>query len=54
MPLKQQPTDGLRLSPKAAARESFEVTSTSGVQKRYSLNAYSAWWSNTSGGGSTI
>jgi hypothetical protein len=23
MPLKQQPTDGLRLSPKAAARESF-------------------------------
>jgi hypothetical protein len=32
----------------------FEVTSTSGVQKRYSLNAYSAWWFNTSGGGSTI
>ncbi|MFE9423813.1 hypothetical protein ACFYNO_12725 [Kitasatospora sp. NPDC006697] len=32
----------------------IEVTSTSGVQKQYSLNAYSAWWSNTSGGGSTI
>jgi len=32
----------------------LEITSTSGVQKRYSLNAYSAWWSNTSGGGSSI
>ena len=32
----------------------IEITSTSGVQKQYSLNAYSAWWSNTSGGGSTI
>ena len=32
----------------------IEITSTSGVQKRYSLNAYSAWWSNTSGGGSSI
>jgi hypothetical protein len=31
-----------------------EISSTSGVQKRYSLNAYSAWWSNTSGGGSSI
>jgi len=32
----------------------LEITATSGVSKRYSLNAYSAWWSNTSGGGSTI
>ncbi|MFF3070402.1 hypothetical protein [Kitasatospora sp. NPDC057936] len=32
----------------------IEITSTSGAQKRYSLNAYSAWWNNTSGGGSTI
>ena len=32
----------------------LEITSTSGVQKRYSLNSYSAWWSNTSGGGSSI
>jgi hypothetical protein len=32
----------------------IEITSTSGVQKRYSLNAYSAWWSNTTGGGSSI
>jgi hypothetical protein len=32
----------------------IEITSTSGVQKQYSLNSYSAWWSNTSGGGSTI
>ncbi|MFJ9775057.1 hypothetical protein ACIRVF_28055 [Kitasatospora sp. NPDC101157] len=32
----------------------IEITSTGGVQKRYSLNAYSAWWSNTSGGGSTV
>lgn len=31
-----------------------EITSTSGVQKRYALNGYSAWWSNTSGGGSSI
>lgn len=31
-----------------------EITSTSGVQKQYSLNSYSAWWSNTSGGGSSI
>ena len=30
------------------------ISSTSGVQKQYSLNAYSAWWSNTSGGGSSI
>jgi len=32
----------------------LEITSTSNVQKRYSLNSYSAWWSNTSGGGSNI
>jgi hypothetical protein len=32
----------------------IEISSTSGVQKRYSLNSYSAWWSNTSGGGSSI
>ena len=32
----------------------IEITSTSGMQKQYSLNAYSAWWSNTSGGGSSI
>jgi hypothetical protein len=32
----------------------IEITSTSGVQKQYSLNAYSAWWNNTSGGGSSI
>ncbi|MFF7388327.1 hypothetical protein ACFZAE_07680 [Streptomyces scabiei] len=32
----------------------LEISSTNGVQKRYSLNSYSAWWSNTSGGGSSI
>ena len=32
----------------------LEITSTNNQQKRYSLNAYSAWWSNTSGGGSSI
>lgn len=32
----------------------IEITSTSGVQKQYSLNSLSGWWSNTSGGGSTI
>jgi hypothetical protein len=32
----------------------IEITSTSGQQKRYSLNEYSAWWTNTSGGGSGI
>jgi hypothetical protein len=32
----------------------LEITSTNGVSKRYSLNAYSAWWSNTSGGGGSI
>ncbi|MET8545284.1 hypothetical protein ABZW03_32290 [Kitasatospora sp. NPDC004799] len=32
----------------------IEITSTGGVQKRYALNAYSAWWNNTSGGGSSI
>ncbi len=32
----------------------LEITSTSGVRKRYSLNSYSAWWSNTSGRGSSI
>lgn len=32
----------------------IEITSASGVQKRYSLDSYSGWWSNTSGGGSTI
>ncbi|WP_205324673.1 ricin-type beta-trefoil lectin domain protein [Glycomyces sp. YM15] len=30
----------------------IEITSTSGVSKRYSLNNYQAWWTNTSGGGS--
>jgi len=32
----------------------IEITSTSGQQKRYSLNEYHAWWTNTSGGGSGI
>jgi hypothetical protein len=32
----------------------LEITSTSGQQKRYSLNEYHAWWTNTSGGGSGI
>jgi hypothetical protein len=32
----------------------IEITSTSGVQKRYSLNEYHASWTNTSGGGSSI
>ncbi|MDF2269488.1 hypothetical protein P2Q00_29200 [Streptomyces coacervatus] len=37
-----------------AMQYGIEITSTSGVQKRYSLNAYSAWWNNTSGSGSNI
>jgi hypothetical protein len=32
----------------------FEITSSGGESKRYSLNNYSAEWSNTSGGGSSI
>jgi hypothetical protein len=32
----------------------IEITSTSGVSKRYSLDNYHASWSNTSGGGSNI
>jgi len=32
----------------------IEITSTSGVWKRYSLTSYTASWSNTSGGGSGI
>jgi hypothetical protein len=32
----------------------IEITSTSGVSKRYSLNDFHASWSNTSGGGSSI
>lgn len=37
-----------------AMQYGIEIGSTSGVQKQYSLNAYSAWWNNTSGGGSSI
>ncbi|GAA2147656.1 hypothetical protein [Glycomyces algeriensis] len=32
----------------------LEITSTSNESKRYSLNEYHAWWTNTSGGGSGI
>jgi hypothetical protein len=32
----------------------LEITSTDGQQKRYSLDEYHAWWTNTSGGGSGI
>ena len=32
----------------------LEITATSGVQKRYSLNAYNTWWSGTSGTGPAI
>jgi len=44
----------LRNTTLQAMQFGIEITSTSGVQKQYSLNAYSAWWSNTSGGGSSI
>jgi hypothetical protein len=44
----------LRNTDFAAMQFGLEITSTSGQAKRYSLNEYHAWWTNTSGGGSGI